>query len=1030
MASNGKEYVDTHSEQIHLDNVRALCRLCTGLAQSKKKVKSTIHYSKSWEKLIKKHFQIDVSKDGPHHKKSDKICQPCKNLIVNIEYGKLSEKHQPKIDFLKLQNNSFWQEFDPAHGLESCNVCSRRASLSKQGRHKTNKRGVAANYEHLHDNFYDIIAECPDQDFTNYEIVCLTERFQSYFTCAICMNILSPKCVKTQCRHTFCSGCLTKWFRQSESCPTCKEPTPKTSIKAVKEVDNTLYHQLMDLKIRCKLCNKENTLEIFLGHTCTPTDRYPVMASLLTQKNNVPPVQQTVTQPKSKIARKNKKKDKKIIKTIFESLNQPDDTTPTKDEEKLFTHIWKRKRAKAKSNIVAAKTGGKPLYIAHLPKPRIGSNSANTALIRSRDYIIRKTRLFMAGRSRSSYQQQLASEIKTLPKKKKFALGKMTGLAPYKEMTARMGLMMKAHADLSTTQSLRLKQCLKQLGVSYATEAQEREEKKSIIKGTKLTCELKNFEFRKPDAKDAVCGMVIRRKPSVKFDSLVAAVIDFLNRYEKLGFLSWRDGAIPQDEIWLKIGGDKGGNSTKLCFQILNMEKPNSIKNTHVFCQYYAGDSRPNLVITLGEFKEQLSQLDGYQWNGKTIKLVWCADCDFIYKTYGLGGAKAKHPCFRCLTTKENMQKPRLLQTMAGKRSLTNLKADYQKFKAAGCPIKKQSEYNNVIAEPIVDVEVTQICEPYLHIFTGIIKKHHGNLEEDCAKLCLLLAIEKVPQATISSGTMYDEYVQSLREKVALEIYLHTLTEEIEEAKDECSLADLARGNEEITRLENKHAEIQEKIKQIEAKNSLPLGADPISGCLDDLLKKHNIHREKYHGKSFVGNHANKYLKPRVFNDVFDGIIETVKKLTCNQSIITQTESLVSKYKQLFTLYSEVHCLVNHSNPIPYDDLEIIQSKVDSYMAFYRRSFPTKDIILKQHLLECHVADCLEKWRVGFGLLGEQGFETIHGRMNSIEKKFGGEKMDKASRARLIMERQLSKTAPEIIKLTPEGTRRRQLHFH
>lgn len=32
--------------------------------------------------------------------------------------------------------------------------------------------------------------------------------------------------------------------------------------------------------------------------------------------------------------------------------------------------------------------------------------------------------------------------------------------------------------------------------------------------------------------------------------------------------LTWHKGGIPQGEIWLKLGGDKGGGSFKMSFQV------------------------------------------------------------------------------------------------------------------------------------------------------------------------------------------------------------------------------------------------------------------------------------------------------------------------------------------------------------------------------------------------------------------------------------------------------------------------------
>ena len=37
--------------------------------------------------------------------------------------------------------------------------------------------------------------------------------------------------------------------------------------------------------------------------------------------------------------------------------------------------------------------------------------------------------------------------------------------------------------------------------------------------------------------------------------------------------LIWHD-AIPSDEVWIKLGGDKGGGTFKMSFQIVNVPSP------------------------------------------------------------------------------------------------------------------------------------------------------------------------------------------------------------------------------------------------------------------------------------------------------------------------------------------------------------------------------------------------------------------------------------------------------------------------
>ena len=61
-----------------------------------------------------------------------------------------------------------------------------------------------------------------------------------------------------------------------------------------------------------------------------------------------------------------------------------------------------------------------------------------------------------------------------------------------------------------------------------------------------------------------------------------------------VGRLTWHNGIIPETEVWVKLGGDKGGNTTKMNFQIVNVLTPNSIYNTCVFCCFAATDSVTN----------------------------------------------------------------------------------------------------------------------------------------------------------------------------------------------------------------------------------------------------------------------------------------------------------------------------------------------------------------------------------------------------------------------------------------------------
>ena len=78
--------------------------------------------------------------------------------------------------------------------------------------------------------------------------------------------------------------------------------------------------------------------------------------------------------------------------------------------------------------------------------------------------------------------------------------------------------------------------------------------------------------------------------------------------------LTWHDGLIPDDEIWIKLGGDKGQGSFKMALQVCNTRQSNSSKNTFVFCLFQAGDSPTNLHIALDRYRHQLEEINATIW--------------------------------------------------------------------------------------------------------------------------------------------------------------------------------------------------------------------------------------------------------------------------------------------------------------------------------------------------------------------------------------------------------------------------------
>ena len=84
-------------------------------------------------------------------------------------------------------------------------------------------------------------------------------------------------------------------------------------------------------------------------------------------------------------------------------------------------------------------------------------------------------------------------------------------------------------------------------------------------------------------------------------------------QHNSVGRLTWHD-IIPEDEIWVKLGGDEGGESFKMSLQIANTSHPNSINNTFVFSVFEARDTHTNLVVALERYAAQIERLQTLSW--------------------------------------------------------------------------------------------------------------------------------------------------------------------------------------------------------------------------------------------------------------------------------------------------------------------------------------------------------------------------------------------------------------------------------
>ena len=88
-------------------------------------------------------------------------------------------------------------------------------------------------------------------------------------------------------------------------------------------------------------------------------------------------------------------------------------------------------------------------------------------------------------------------------------------------------------------------------------------------------------------------------------------------------------------------------------------------------------------------------------------------------------------------------------------------------------------------------------------------------------------------------------------------------------------------------------------------------------------------------------------------------------------------------------------------------------------MKSYRELFPNASVLPKMHIMEDHVVPWLRRWRIGAGLMGEQGAESIHAHMAKLEAQYSGI-IKPTDKLKYIFKEHSIESAPELNCLQPQ----------
>eukprot|EP00731_Ephydatia_muelleri_P002959 Em0001g2959a len=368
--------------------------------------------------------------------------------------------------------------------------------------------------------------------------------------CPICLKILHQP-LELPCRALVCTACLVEWFKvfncSGVKCPCCFHDTPITApqLKAAPLLIQTL---LRDIVLQCQTCRKDIKACDYGTHQC------------------------------------NGESTKADLQTAFRVLRRLASRTP--------------------SQPITIPTGGTPLTFMHITKARTPTKTASARTIKRRCMQMQNIREVVSQEESSTLLRRELDYLSTSDQQILLQeAGIVSAIGPGEALAIKAGLGMP-WSKLRVLRSpkymddfLTSNRWLKASGVSISCEEKMRQIARGLL-GENLQGEVAPLSFCLSSG-----GEAIRGAPLVFMPDLNQKVIQMLDDNHSVGRLTWHSGIIPQAEVWVKLGGDKGGNTTKMNFQIVNVPTPNSIHNTCVFCCFAATDSVANLHSALDRYR-------------------------------------------------------------------------------------------------------------------------------------------------------------------------------------------------------------------------------------------------------------------------------------------------------------------------------------------------------------------------------------------------------------------------------------------
>ena len=516
-------------------------------------------------------------------------------------------------------------------------------------------------------------------------------------------------------------------------------------------------------------------------------------------------------------------------------------------------------------------------------------------------------------------------------------------------------------------------------------------------------------------------------------------------------------------KILIKLGGDKGGSSTKLLYEIV------SVSSVEIIMMYEGADCTDNLWETTGPLREDLCKLKNttFMVHGKEAKasILLYGDYEFLCHVMGHQGASATYPCLHCLcllsdlqakngqphtpylVSPDNLLIPHAASTYTA-RTIEQYQKDYKNnFDTDPENLHKNGKFNHSIVSPILipPMDVKHIVPPSLHILLGLTLKFYNMLQMEVqlsdnpseiqskTDFMMKKSEKEEIEAKIEKSTQKTEAIDFARQKLGSRAKRgkgkcsSPKCFSYDDKFIECSTCNaqfhnkcIGTQNEEYEIYEcflcqgtdlHSHLESEAK-KEIEILHNLSQSLH----FVDESLKKMTTDlsngmpaRETQLADilSQLGVDRQAYHSMSFTGNHCVKILENAERLC---SVLPENKDL---FVELFTRFRDIYKLMAAKRILEQHEIQKLCTMCYQFGSWFPSKFPQATIPIKLHLLTHHVPEFVTQWR-SLGLFSEQLLESVHAKANVLHRTFSS--MRERPKQLHLVYSHLSMHAPASIK--------------